>query len=118
MNRATLATISNIVDKYGNILRLVQYVDAKPFIYGIPVKVSPSMPNIGSSNIPVILGDFSYWATRLIVDDQSGVHLYKEAPGLVENGKIGLSTFARADGALLYSDTSSPAPFVQIVNHT
>ena len=118
MNHKTLATVSSVINKFGNQLNLVQYVNGKPFIYGVPVKICPSMDNIGVSNVPVVLGDFSYWATRLVVDDMAGIKVYTEAPGLVENGNVGLRTFVRADGDLLYKDTSSPSPFVYIRNHS
>jgi hypothetical protein len=78
----------------------------------------PKHDNIGASKTPVLLGDLSYWATRLIIDDQVGVVVYQEAPGLIEDGNIGLRCFARADGALLYTDTNSPSPFVMLANHS
>jgi HK97 family phage major capsid protein len=118
MNRSTLSTISNIITKYGQPLDLVKWFNGSPTIYGIPVKIAPSMDNIGASKTPVVLGDFSYWATRLIVDDASGICVYTQAPGLVENGNVGLRCFARAHGALLFTDTTSPAPFVAIQNHS
>jgi HK97 family phage major capsid protein len=118
MNHSTLASIAGIVNKFGDQLNLVQYIGKKPFIYGIPVKLCPSMDSIGASNVPVVLGDLSYWATRLIVDDMAGIKVYTEAPGLVENGNVGLRTFVRADGVLLYKDTNSPSPFVMIRNHS
>jgi HK97 family phage major capsid protein len=118
MSHRTLATVAGIVNKFGDSLNLVQYIGKKPFILGIPVKLCPSMDSIGVSNVPVVLGDLSYWATRLVVDDMAGIKVYTEAPGLVENGNVGLRTFVRADGALLYKDTSSPSPFVMIRNHS
>jgi HK97 family phage major capsid protein len=118
MNHKTLATISSIVNKFGDQLNLVKYVDGVPTIYGVPVKICPSMDNIGISNVPVVLGDLSYWATRLVMDDMAGIKIYTEAPGLVENGNVGLRTFVRADGDLLYTDTSSPSPFVMVRNHS
>jgi len=118
MNHKTLATVSSIVNKFGDQLNLVKYVDGVPTIYGVPVKICPSMDNIGVSNVPVVLGDLSYWATRLVVDDMAGIKVFTEAPGLVENGNVGLRTFVRAHGALLYTDTGSPSPFVYIRNHS
>ena len=118
MNSLTLAKISSIVNKQGNQLNLVQYVGGQPFIYGIPVKICPSMDNLGASNVPVVLGDFSYWATRLVVDDMAGIKVYTQAPGLAENGKVGLRSFIRAHGALLYTDTGSPCPFITVRNHS
>lgn len=118
MNQKTLAKVAGIVTKQGMQLNLVQYINGKPFIYGVPVKICPSLPGFGSGNIPVVLGDGSYWATRLITDEQSGIKVYSEAPGLIENGKVGLRTFVRAHGALLYSDTNAPSPFIMIQTHS
>jgi HK97 family phage major capsid protein len=118
MNIKTLATMADLKNKFGNPVELVKYRDGSPTIYGIPVRVSPSMPNIGASNVPVVLGDFSYWCTRLIQDDGAGLMLYREAPGLVERGEVALKVFARADGVLAYTDTTSPSPFIAIQNHS
>ena len=118
MNRHTLATVASITNKFGDNLNLVQWVGKKPYIYGIRVRVSPSMPSIGASNVPVVLGDCSFWLTRLVTDENSGLLVYREAPGLIENGNIGIGAFVRAGGALLYTDTSSPSPFVPIQNHS
>jgi HK97 family phage major capsid protein len=87
-------------------------------VFGIPVKICPSMDNISASATPIVIGDLSYWATRLVVDDSSGIRVYDEAPGLVEKGNVGLRCFLRADGGLLYSDTSSPSPFISIRCHS
>jgi HK97 family phage major capsid protein len=118
MNKKTLANISGIVTKYGRLLNLIQYENGKPSIFGIPVKICPSMDNIGASAVPVVLGDGTYWATRLVADENSGIRVYSEATGLVEFGNVGMSCFMRADGELLYSDTNSPAPFTFIRNHS
>jgi HK97 family phage major capsid protein len=116
MNQQTLSKVSGITDKYGNILQLVKYVDGVPTIFGIPVKICPTMDNIGVSNVPVVLGDLSYWATRLVVDGTSGIRVFREAPGLVENGQVAFRTFVRAHGALLYSGVAAQSPFTYIRN--
>ncbi len=118
MNLKTLATLSGQVDKYGNLLRLVRYESGYPTIFGFPVKTSPSMPNIGASNVSVLAGDFSYWLTRITQDDTSGIQVFNEAPGLVENGNFGLKTFIRAHGVLAFSDTVSPCPIRYIQHHS
>ena len=119
MNRKTLTNVAGIVDKYGNLLDLVQFDDnGNATIFGIKVIICPSMPSIGVSNVPVVLGDFSYFATRIVTDETSGVKTFTEAPGLAENGKVALRTFVRADSNVLYTDTASPSPFVQIRNHS
>ncbi len=76
MNRKTLVTASSIVNKFGDNLNLVQWVGGKPYIYGVPVKICPSLSNIGASNVPVILGDGTYWATRLVTDEKSGIRVW------------------------------------------
>ena len=117
MNQATLSTLSGQLDKMGNLVNLVKYIDGEPTIFGIPVGICPSMDSIGASNIPVVLGDCSRWVTRLISDTVgAGLKTFSEAPNLAEKGIVGISCFLRADGALLWSDSSSPAPFVLVRN--
>jgi HK97 family phage major capsid protein len=117
MNASTLATLSGQLNKFGDILNLVKYVDGIPTIFGIPVGICPSMDSIGASNVPVVLGDASRWMTRLIADTEgAGLKTFSEAPNTAEKGIVGISCFLRADGALLWSDSSSPAPFVLIRN--
>jgi HK97 family phage major capsid protein len=119
MNRTTLGAVDAVVDKMGHPANIVQYVDGKPFINGIPVRISPSMPNIGPSQTPVLLGDFSYWATRLVMaDDNVGLRVYRESPSTIENGNVELASFCRAGGALLYEDSGSPAPFAILRCHS
>jgi HK97 family phage major capsid protein len=119
MNRATLGSVNSVVDKQGQPAGIVQYVDGKPFILGVPVKISPSMPNIGPSQTPVVLGDFSFWATRLVTAENNvGLMRYMESPALIEQGVVELASFCRAGGALLYHDSGSPAPFAVLQNHS
>jgi HK97 family phage major capsid protein len=116
MSHTTLAYLLGLVSTTGQPMNLVQYVDGQATIFGVPVKIAPSMDSIGASQTPVVLGAFDYWCTRLVVDSTSGIAIYREAPGLIENGNIGMRAFIRADGCVLYSDTGSPAPFVMLQN--
>jgi HK97 family phage major capsid protein len=117
MNQKTLATLSGQLNKFGDILSLVKYIDGVPTIFGIKCGICPSMDDIGASNIPVVLGSCDRWITRLISDTVgAGLKTFSEAPNLVEKGVVGISCFLRADGALLWSDSSSPSPFVMIRN--
>jgi HK97 family phage major capsid protein len=119
MNNKTLGFLNGLTDKMGHPLGIVQYnADGYPRIFGIPVKVSPSMPSIGASQTPVLLGDLSYWITRIVADDSVGLRVYTESPNLAEKGNVGLSCFFRAGGVLAYTDTGSPAPFVVLQNHS
>ena len=121
MNKKTLGYLETLLDKNGRPLRLVTYEQGWPCIMGFRVRICPSMDNVGNGSAPkypVVLGDLSYWATRIVMGSLSGVMAYKEAPGLVENGLIGLRSYLQADGAILYTDWSNAAqsPFVLIEN--
>jgi HK97 family phage major capsid protein len=118
LNRKTLGYMNSLVSKQGTPLDFVKYVDGQPFILGLPVRISPSMPNIGASNTPVVLLDGTYWASRLVVDGEVGLQVYREGIGLIEKGNVGLGCFVRAGGVLLYNDVNSPAPAVVIQNHS
>jgi len=103
MNLKTLGNLYGMVDKYGR--PIVSFTDGAPTILGKPVKISPSMDNIGRSNVPVLFGDLSYFSTRIVVpgsEEGLGIKSYTEAPGLAENGLVGFRSFVRADdGAAL-----------------
>jgi HK97 family phage major capsid protein len=119
MNWSTLNTLRGLVNKFGSPLDIVRDTVDGPAIYGVPVKIAPSLDNIGPSNNPIVLGDFEYWATRLVTaDDAMGIKSFRESVGLIENGLIGFRSFVRAGGSLLWSDVNSPAPFVVLANHS
>jgi HK97 family phage major capsid protein len=119
LNRKTLGFVNALTDKMGHPLNLVQYdANLQPYIMGVPVKISPSMPNIGPSTTPVILADLRYWMSRLVIDDNSGLKSYTEGPNLIEKGNVGIGCFVRAGGALMFNDTSSPAPAAVLQCHS
>jgi HK97 family phage major capsid protein len=109
MNRKTLGKLNALVSKMGTSLDLVKYVNGKPYIYGVPVAISPSMADVSPSSVSVILGDFSYWVTRLVMSENLGMVISRESEA--ESGKLAIVCLARLDGTLAYTDTSSPAPF-------
>ena len=121
MNKKTLGYLESLLDKMGRPLRIVTYENGWPCVMGIRVRICPSMDNVGTGaapKYPVVLGDLSFWATRIVMGELSGVKVYKEAPGLIENGLIGLRSYLQADGAVLYDDWANAAqsPFVLIEN--
>jgi HK97 family phage major capsid protein len=118
MNNSTLGFLNGLTDTIGRPIEIVKYFNGTPSIYGIPVKVSPSMPGIGVSQTPVILGALDYWITRLVVGEDSGIQVFSEAPGLAENGAVALRFFIRADGTLAFNDVNAPAPMVMLRNHS
>jgi HK97 family phage major capsid protein len=116
MSDDTLVYLAQLVNKMGN--PIVEWQGPEAFIFGKPVRISPSMDPIGPGNHPVIFGDGSYWLSRNVVNDDAYVQLVKEAAGLAEKGQVALRMFCRWDGVLLYNDANSPAPFGLLQNHT
>jgi HK97 family phage major capsid protein len=117
MADSTLKYLCTVVTKYGE--PLVDVRTGAPTILGKPVRISPSMPAIGSNAITVAFGDFSYWYTRIVVDDLTRIQVVKEVPGLIENGLVGLRYFMRADGNLCFdSPNGANAPINYIVQHS
>ncbi len=122
MNRNTLAFLNGLVSKMGTLIGLVQYVNGQPTILGLPVKISPTLPNIGASTTPILVGDFSYWCTRLVNAgdgrEQIGIYNYSETTDVVEKGVVEVAAFTRAGGALLYTDNGSPSPIIPLRMHS
>jgi len=116
MSDDTLVSLAQLVNKMG--APLVQWQGPEAYIFGKPVRVSPSMDSISPSSYPVIFGDGSYWMTRKVVNDSTYVQVVKEAAGLAEKGLVALRMFARFDGALLWNDVDSPAPFALLQMHS
>jgi HK97 family phage major capsid protein len=115
MADSTLAYLAKIVTKMG--LPLVNFEDGVARIMGKPVKVSPSVPAIGSDAITVLFGDFSYWNTRLVSDDSSRIQVFKETR--VEQGLVGLQYFLRADGILAFNSPNvANAPINYLIQHS
>jgi HK97 family phage major capsid protein len=117
MSKKTLATLEALTDKVGQPLRLVNYDQGWPCIMGFRVRIAPSMDDIGPSKMPVVLMDGRYWITRLVVDETSGIRVYREAPGLIEDGKVAFRTFVRADGRLVTASNQA-SPAIAIFNHS
>ncbi len=114
MNDNTLLYLQKLITKLG--LPLAPVTEGLPYLFGKPVRVSPSMPNIGASNQPVLFGDFRYFALAEVRQD-AYVRGFWEAPGFVEQGIIGLKSFSRWDGQLLATDPNA-SPFALLQNHS
>jgi HK97 family phage major capsid protein len=121
MNMNTFTSLLRLKDKYGR--TLVDFVDGARQIFGIPIRIAPNLPNIGSASYgTIVLGDYSFFATRLVnpLNDfgfGDGVSVSTERYS--ELGKVGLRFFGRADGAVLWDgDSNSPCPFVVLQQHS
>lgn len=115
MNDNTRTYLGTLVDKYGE--PILKWYGSDAWILGYRVLTSPSMPSMGSGNISVIFGNLGYWLTRCVMDSAK-IQLFRELPGLIEKGEMGLRFWTRYDGALLYTDSGSPAPFALLQNHS
>jgi HK97 family phage major capsid protein len=118
MNQSTRSSIGKILDHSGRPLMQFDSSTGRYWILGKPVIIAPSMANIGSAAIPVVLGDLSYWISRHATAGDR-VQVVKETVGLIEKGEVGLRTWQRWDGALLYSAAvSGTCPMTYIMNHS
>jgi HK97 family phage major capsid protein len=117
MADSTLQYLSKIVDKQGH--PIVKLAEGLPTIMGKVVRVSPSVPAIGSNAITALFGDFSYYYVRIVTDDLTRIEVVKEAPGLIENGLVGLRYFMRADGNLCFdSPNAANSPVNYLIQHS
>jgi HK97 family phage major capsid protein len=116
MNDNTFLFLQQLKDQVGFPISIIKYdtVTGWPTIFNKPVQISPSMPNIGASNTPIIFGALDRWLTRIV---PSHVIRYQEAPGLVEAAVCAWSCFARFGGTLLATDPNA-SPLNYIRNHS
>jgi len=114
MNDNTLLHLHKVITKMG--LPFAPVTGGLQYLFGKPVRISPSMPSIGSSNQPVLFGDFRYFGVAEVRQD-SYVTGFWQAPGYVEAGIVGLKIFSRFDGALLATDPAA-LPFAVLQNHS
>lgn len=88
----------------------------RSMLLGKPVYTSPSMASIGSAAIPIVFGDLSYWVTRHATGGDR-VQLLRETYS--DKGQVGLRSYSRYDGCLLYSASVSGTPPIKyLINHS
>jgi HK97 family phage major capsid protein len=116
-NFSTFSSINRIIDKQGRPLRLITWQDGRYYLLGSPLYISPSVPSIGAGNVPLLYGDFSYFAVRHARAGDK-VSIIREAAGLIEKGEFGMRSWTRLDCALLFGSTSTPPPIVYLTNHS
>ena len=71
------------------------------------------LPGLSAASNPVVLYDPNYFLVRTV---PSAMYLraYRESPGLIENGLLGLESWMRVDSALLAPNSQfAPAQFIQ-----
>jgi HK97 family phage major capsid protein len=116
MADTTLLSIEALVDKYGNQLELIKYVNGGPTLFGKPVYSDPNMAAIAPSAATVIFGDLGRWFTRY-VPSAGFITRYFEVPGLAENGEMAWTANGRFGGCLL-SNASVQTPINYLRQHS
>lgn len=108
MNDNTLASLDSQCDKAGRpIFPQIYNEDGRRVLQGFPVFISPSMPDIGPGNVPVMFGNMAYFIVR-IVKESIVIRVLRERYAL--SGQVGYFAKVRCNGALLGCVThGSPA---------
>jgi HK97 family phage major capsid protein len=112
MNDNTLASLDSLLDKQGKPIFEPNQTDAdgRRLLYGYPVALCPSMPNIGVNNTPIAFGATGYFAVRTV----QGAYIRRLSERFADFGKIGFKAFMRCKGAMLTSSLSdSPIKLLQ-----
>jgi HK97 family phage major capsid protein len=121
MSDDTLLFLDSIVSKQG--LPLVKFRQGTtdegpiPYILGRRVAVCPSLSDIGVSTNPVVLYAPEYFCVRRV---PSSIYLqaFREAPGLAENGLLGLQMYGRYDSTLVATQNAARVPASWIQCHS
>ena len=108
LNDNTLASLDAQIDKSGRpIFPQIYNEDGRRVLQGFPVFISPSMPDTGPGNVPVMFGNMAYFIVR-IVKESIVIRVLRERYAL--SGQVGYFGKVRCNGALLGCVThGSPA---------
>jgi HK97 family phage major capsid protein len=89
---------------------LISFVDDKEVLYGKPISICPSLPDIAVSSKSIILADLSqYIVTRTPLQ----IVVQREATPYVEFGQVLVQCSQRFDAKLLAVGTFTPAVYLQ-----
>lgn len=100
-NDSTLAAIRKLKDGQGNYLwQMGDVRTGEPSqILGHPYAVNQAVPDVGTSNKPILFGDFSRYVVRKVM----GFQVLTLRERYAENFQVGMVGFKRFDGELLNS---------------
>ena len=82
-------------------------------LFGRPVRLSPSLDDIGVSKYPVVFGDLSYFVVRRCVSGEYAL-VYQQSENLVEKGLAAARYFARYDSNLICPGSGSPVSVLRM----
>ena len=98
MNDSTVQAIRKLKDGTGQYLWQPSLVLGAPdTIFGVPVKVSRYMPELGAGNKTIAFGDFSYYW----IADREGISFLRLDELFRTTGQIGFRGSKRVDGKLI-----------------
>jgi HK97 family phage major capsid protein len=108
MNDLTYQNVKKLKDTAG--FPLIAFVDDKEVLYGKPISICPSLPNIAVSSKSIILADLSqYIVTRTPLQ----LIVKREAAPYVEFGQVLVQCSQRFDAKLLAVGSFTPAVYLQ-----
>jgi HK97 family phage major capsid protein len=93
-----------------------QFADV-PYLLGKPVCLCPSMPLMGSTNVPIIFGNPWYFVARRVPSSMY-VRAFLESTSLVQYGLVGFESWMRVDSNIVAANNSSYLPFQYLQNHS
>lgn len=107
--------LSKLLNKNGSPI-FADLTKERSMLYGKPFLTSPSMASISSASISLVFGDLSAWYTRHATAGDR-VTVLRET--YAEKGQIGLRSWSRYDGALIYSaSVGGTPPIMYLQQHT
>jgi len=111
VNDNTLQKIRSLTD---NNNRPLLDITANGFtLFGRPVRLSPSLDNIGVSTYPIVFGDLSYFIVRRVSGGEYAL-VYNQSENLVEKGLAAARYFARYDSNLICPGRGSPVSVLRM----
>jgi HK97 family phage major capsid protein len=108
MNDKTYAVVKKFKDSAG--FPLIAYVDDEEKLYGKPISICPSLPDIAVSSKSIILADLSQF---IVTRTPLKLITKREVPGYFEFGQVLVQCSQRFDSKLLAVGTFAPAVYLQ-----
>ena len=111
VNDNTLQKIRSLTDN--NNRPLLDITSDGLTLFGRPVRLSPSLDNVGVSTYPIIFGDLSYFVVRRVTGGEYAL-IYNQSENLVERGLAAARYFARYDSDLICPGSGSPVSILRM----
>jgi HK97 family phage major capsid protein len=108
MNDKTYGVVKKLKDTAN--APLIAMVDDEERLYGKPISICPSMPDIAVSSKSIILADLSQF---IVTRTPLQIMVKREVPGYFEFGQVLVQCSQRFDSKLLAVGTFAPAVYLQ-----